>query len=107
MPSYVQDSIPMTGQRILLIGPAGPAWYLGERVAMQSLNTKQPFIPSLPPASMMDDYWLQPEDRIQAVEGIPAKDLLHSGDYAAYRDDYIRFKKYPAVRHTVKALHIF
>ncbi|BBH00694.1 hypothetical protein Prudu_010744 [Prunus dulcis] len=42
MPEAVINSVSATRKRILLDGPAGSAWYLGERVAMQSLGSTEP-----------------------------------------------------------------
>lgn len=93
-PHYVLSSIPATKLRILLEGPAGYAWYLGERVSMQSLNTTSPRVPRLPPRSMLRDYRPLPEDISVGVIGWDATQFLmdEDADYKKYRNDYLVYK---------------
>ncbi|BBN68862.1 DNA-binding bromodomain-containing protein [Prunus dulcis] len=88
-------------KRILLEGPAGSAWFLGERVTMQSLGTPSPQVPKIPPRTMLADYKLTNESEVEeAVNGYPASEWVapRSSDYADYRDEYIRYRHYDDLR---------
>ncbi|CAL9028803.1 unnamed protein product [Prunus brigantina] len=96
MPEEVKNTMLATRKRILLEGPAGSTWFLGERVAMQSLGTTEPQVPKIPPRTMFSDYKLTNELEVEeALNGYPASELLaNSSDYAQYKDEYIRYRHY-------------
>ncbi|BBH08319.1 hypothetical protein Prudu_020472 [Prunus dulcis] len=101
LPEEVQKTVPATRKRILLEGPAGSAWFLGERVTMQSLGTPSPQVPKIPPRTMLADYKLTNESEVEeAVNGYPASEWVapRSSDYADYRDEYIRYRHYDDLR---------
>ncbi|XP_034197633.1 uncharacterized protein LOC117613095 [Prunus dulcis] len=100
MPEAVINSVPTTRKRILLEGPAGSAWFLGERVAMQSLGTTEPQVPKIPPRTMLSDYKLTDEAEVrEALNGYPASEwLANSSNYGHYRDEYIRYRHYEDLR---------
>ncbi|KAI5354592.1 hypothetical protein L3X38_007487 [Prunus dulcis] len=101
LPKEVQKTVPATRKRILLEGPAGSAWFLGERVTMQSLGTPSPQVPKIPPRTMLADYKLTNESEVEeAVNGYPASEWVapRSSDYADYRDEYIRYRHYDDLR---------
>ncbi|XP_062085493.1 protein MAINTENANCE OF MERISTEMS-like [Humulus lupulus] len=52
-PYYVALNEVANSSRILLVGPNGAEWYLGERVSMQSCGIVPNRIPQLPPKSML------------------------------------------------------
>lgn len=101
-PQYVKDSIPATQKRILLVGSAGRAWYLGERVSVQSLNTEHPKIPHKPPSTMLDGCKLEGAELMEAVVGKPAIQFVKDGDYDAFREKNIKYKAYPKLHMEVK-----
>ncbi|BBG96798.1 hypothetical protein Prudu_005720 [Prunus dulcis] len=77
MPEAVINSVPATRKRILLEGPAGSAWFLGERVSMQSLGTTEPQVPKIPPRTMLSDYKLTDEAEVrEALNGTPLQNGL-------------------------------
>ncbi|KAI5338688.1 hypothetical protein L3X38_017960 [Prunus dulcis] len=100
MPEAVINSVSATRKRILLEGPAGSAWFLGERVAMQSLGTTEPQVPKIPPTTMLSDYKLNDEAEVrEALNGYPAsKWVANSSNYGHYRDEYIRYRHYEDFR---------
>ncbi|BBH01103.1 hypothetical protein Prudu_011265 [Prunus dulcis] len=100
MPEAVINSVSATRKRILLEGPAGSAWFLGERVAMQSLGTTEPQVPKIPPRTMLSDYKLNDEAEVrEALNGYPASEwLANSSNYGHYRDEYIRYRHYEDLR---------
>ncbi|KAI5315540.1 hypothetical protein L3X38_044716 [Prunus dulcis] len=100
MPEAVINSVSATRKRILLDGPAGSAWYLGERVAMQSLGSTEPQVPKIPPTTMLSDYKLNDEAEVrEALNGYPASEwLANSSNYGHYRDEYIRYRHYEDLR---------
>ncbi|ONI09437.1 hypothetical protein PRUPE_5G238200 [Prunus persica] len=101
LPEEVKKTVPATRKRILLEGPAGSAWFLGERVTMQSLGTPSPQVPKIPPRTMLADYKLSNESEVEeAVNGYPASEWVapRSSDYADYRDEYIRYRHYDDLR---------
>ncbi|PON93794.1 hypothetical protein TorRG33x02_104970 [Trema orientale] len=53
LPTYVCSSLRATRRRMLFPGPDGAAWYLAERVSVQSLGTTAFLIPKHPPSSML------------------------------------------------------
>ncbi|XP_034197981.1 uncharacterized protein LOC117613481 [Prunus dulcis] len=106
LPEEVQKTVPATRKRILLEGPAGSAWFLGERVTMQSLGTPSPQVPKIPPRTMLADYKLTNESEVEeAVNGYPASEWVapRSSDYADYRDEYIRYRHYDDLRDAVRS----
>ncbi|KAI5324152.1 hypothetical protein L3X38_033225 [Prunus dulcis] len=100
MPEAVINSVSATRKRILLEGPAGSAWFLGERVAMQSLGTTEPQVPKIPPTTMLSDYKLNDEAEVrEALNGYPASEwVANSSNYGHYRDEYIRYRHYEDLR---------
>ncbi|KAI5316796.1 hypothetical protein L3X38_036503 [Prunus dulcis] len=108
MPEAVKNSVPATRKRILLEGPAGSAWFLGERVAMQSLGTTEPQVPKIPPRTMLSDYNLTDESEVrEALNGYPASEwLANSSNYAHYRDEYIRYRHYEDLREAPWSVRI-
>ncbi|KAI5328249.1 hypothetical protein L3X38_027646 [Prunus dulcis] len=100
MPEAVINSVSATRKRILLEGPAGSAWFLGERVAMQSLGTTEPQVPKIPPTTMLPNYKLNDEAEVrEALNGYPASEwLANSSNYGHYRDEYIRYRHYEDLR---------
>ena len=104
MPEAVINSVSATRKRILLEGPAGSAWFLGERVAMQSLGTTEPQVPKIPPTTMLSDYKLNDEAEVrEALNGYPASEwLANSSNYGHYRDEYIRYRHYEDLREAVR-----
>jgi len=101
---YVQSSIPATKQRILLDGPAGYAWYLGERVSVQSIGTPDQRIPKAPPRTMLKDMKLYAIDNETkaSLKGFKADDwFAESTDYRVFRNEYVRYKHYPSVAANV------
>ncbi|XP_021802188.1 uncharacterized protein LOC110746290 [Prunus avium] len=100
MPEEVKNTMSATRKRILLDGPVGSAWYLGERVAMQSLGSTEPRVPKIPSRKMLSDYKLTDESEVEeALNRYPASEwLANSSDYAQYRDEYIRYRHYEDLR---------
>ncbi|XP_021833459.1 uncharacterized protein LOC110773259 [Prunus avium] len=104
LPHYVQSSIPATKQRILLQGPAGYAWYLGERVAVQSLGAPDQRIPKRPPPTMLKDMKVYAVDNKTkaSLKGFKADDwFAEKADYGVFRNEYVRYKHYPSVTDNV------
>ena len=88
LPQYVIDSLQANGQRILLLGLAGRAWCLGERVSRQSLGSKLPLVPKNPPKSILCDRSLTELDLSEAINGWDASkfnDSLLVEDYESFR----------------------
>ncbi|CAL2266612.1 unnamed protein product [Prunus armeniaca] len=70
-------SMTATRQRILLQGPAGCAWYLGERVAIQILWISKPNVSKLSPRTMLFDYELIENDNLdKALNCSSAKKIV-------------------------------
>ncbi|KAL6269790.1 hypothetical protein ACE6H2_026701 [Prunus campanulata] len=103
---YVQNSIPMTKQRILLQGPAGYAWYLGERIYVQSLSTAEPRVPRRPLRTMLKDmkvFALDKETKA-SLNGFNAEDWFAESIYnRVFRNEYVRYKHYPTITDNVSA----
>lgn len=76
LPIYIKKSISPTRKRILLHGPQGAAWYLGERVTVQSLRSNGNLIPKSPPISMLmkDRVIINSDEWVE--EGQSAYDLV-------------------------------
>lgn len=94
---YVQNSILMTKQRILLQGQAGYAWYLGERVSVQSLGTPEPWVPKIPPRTMFKDMKVFALDKETKASrnGFNAKDwFVESMEYRGFRNQYVMYTHY-------------
>lgn len=98
LPTYVRQSSQYTKSRVLLDGPCGPAWYLGERVSVQSLGLISPRVPKVPPPSMLGDYPITKEVAKSGFVAVDALEYLEpDGGPNSYRDfvkRHIRFKKY-------------
>ncbi|CAL9029532.1 unnamed protein product [Prunus brigantina] len=107
LPEEVKNTVLATRKRILLEGPAGSAWFLGERVTMQSLGTTEPQVPKIPPRTMLSDYQLIDELEFEEeLNGYLASEwLANSSDYAQYRDEYIRYRHYADLCEALQEQH--
>ena len=98
LPTYVRQSLQYTKSRVLLDGPCGPAWSLGERVSIQSLGLISPHVPKVPPSSLLWDYPITKEVANSGFVAVDALEYLeHDGGLDSYKDfikQHIRFKKY-------------
>ncbi|KAK9939465.1 hypothetical protein M0R45_016160 [Rubus argutus] len=94
VPVYVKNSIATTQRRVLLQGPAGYAWYLGERVSIQSLGTLQQRVPILPPKTMLPYYRLDKTDIHDGLQGWEASTCFMNkdSDYATYKREYLVYR---------------
>lgn len=100
LPPYVRQSFHATKCRILLDGPCRYAWYLGERVSVQSLGLTSPRVPKVPPASMLGDYPITADEAKVWMGGLDASDFLEpnvdgAGNYRDFVKRHIKFKHYP------------
>lgn len=86
----VKDSQVATSRRILLPGPYGAEWYLGERVSIQSLSTDAFFVPKAPPQSMIVPEILSIVTEHWATDGKPALEFVESTDQEMYNE----FRRY-------------
>ncbi|KAI7988776.1 Protein MAINTENANCE OF MERISTEMS, partial [Camellia lanceoleosa] len=75
--------------RILLEGPVGRAWFLGERFLRQVWGYTSQDPPAAPPASMRTADRLSTQDVVSAMLGTDALLHLEEGDYATYRHVYL------------------
>lgn len=98
MPDYVKSSVATTHRRVLFQGPGGYAWYLGERVSIQSLGTIKQRVPTLPPRTMLPDYRLGPEDIKVGMVGWEASEFImdEDKDYDSYRKEYLVYRHQPS-----------
>ncbi|KAK9902442.1 hypothetical protein M0R45_001681 [Rubus argutus] len=95
-PSYVTASKEVTKKRILFHGLAGYAWYLGERVTVQSLGTSTHLAPYEPPGSMMADYEYTEVERTDGIIGWPCERFIDNElDYTSFKEEYIKYHEYP------------
>lgn len=95
-PSYVTASKEATEKRILFHGPAGYAWYLGERVTIQSLRTSTHLTPHEPPGSMMADYEYTDVERTDGIVGWPCERFIDKElDYTTFMEEYVKYHEYP------------
>lgn len=81
----------MTEKRILLEGPMGRYWYLGERVWRQVKgNINAAAVPMAPPESMRHANFLQGRDLIKAIRGKDAVDfIVPDGNYESFCRRYL------------------
>lgn len=93
----MKNSVATIQRRVLLQGPAGYAWYLGERVSIQSLGTIKQRVPTLPPRTMLPDYRLDKADIKDGLQGWEASTYLMGEDidYASYRREYLFYRHQP------------
>ncbi|XP_028106146.1 protein MAINTENANCE OF MERISTEMS-like [Camellia sinensis] len=75
--------------RILLEGPVGRAWFLGERFLCQTWGYLVQDIPSAPPDDMRTADRLPPRGVVDARLGTDAFLHLEQGEYATYRHTYL------------------
>ncbi|KAI8006426.1 hypothetical protein LOK49_LG07G00986, partial [Camellia lanceoleosa] len=75
--------------RILLEGPVGRAWFLGERFLRQVWGYTSQDPPAAPPVSMRTADRLSSQDVVSAMLGTDALLHLEEGDYATYRHVYL------------------
>ena len=75
--------------RILLEGPVGRAWFLGERFLHQTWGYPVQDIPSAPPDTMRTSDRLPPQGVVDARLGTDAFLHLEQGEYATYRHTYL------------------
>ena len=98
LPDYVKNSIPTTQRRVLLQGLAGYAWYLGERVSIQSLGTLKQRVPTLPPRTMLPNYRLDKQDIKDGLQGWEASTCLimrTATMHASYRKENLVYRHQP------------
>lgn len=86
----VKDSQIATTRRILLPGPYGAEWYLGERVTIQSLHRDGLCVPKAPPQSMLVSEILSIVTEHWATDGKLAIEFVESTDQTSYNE----FRKY-------------
>ncbi|KAK9912285.1 hypothetical protein M0R45_036155 [Rubus argutus] len=93
-----ESEVPYYVKRVLFQGPARYAWYLGERVSIQSLGTIKHRVPTLPPRTMLPDYRLRPEDIKVGMVGWEASEfrLDKDKDYESYRKKYLVYRHQPS-----------
>ncbi|KAI8024241.1 hypothetical protein LOK49_LG03G02756, partial [Camellia lanceoleosa] len=75
--------------RILLEGPVGRAWFLGERFLRQVWGYISQDPPAAPPATMWTADRLSTQEVVSAMQGTDALLHLTDGDYATYRHTYL------------------
>ena len=75
--------------RVLLEGPVGRAWFLGERFPRQTWGYPVQDIPSAPPDNMRTADRLPPQGVVDARLGTDAFLHLEQGEYATYRHTYL------------------
>ncbi|KAF5932382.1 hypothetical protein HYC85_028553 [Camellia sinensis] len=75
--------------RVLLEGPVGRAWFLGERFLRQVWGYLSQDIPAVPPASMRTADRLSYSEVVGAMLGTDALLYIEEGDYATYRHIYL------------------
>ncbi|CAL5394275.1 unnamed protein product [Camellia sinensis] len=75
--------------RVLLEGPVGRAWFLGERFLRQVWGYLSQDIPAVPPASMRTADRLSYSEVVGAMLGTDALLYVEEGDYATYRHIYL------------------
>ncbi|GMP42091.1 hypothetical protein CsSME_00011948 [Camellia sinensis var. sinensis] len=75
--------------RILFEGPAGRAWFLGERFMRQTMSYPHQDIPSAPPVDMRSTEGLAPQDVVSTMLGTDVLLHLEEGDYATYHHTYL------------------
>ncbi|KAI5342191.1 hypothetical protein L3X38_010066 [Prunus dulcis] len=94
---YVQNSILMIKQRILLQGQARYAWYVGERVFVQSLGTQKPRVPKILPRTMLKDMKVFALDKETKAShnGFNSEDwFAESMEYRGFRNQYVMYTYY-------------
>lgn len=81
----------MTEKRILLEGPMGRSWYLGERVWRQVKgNISVAVVPMAPPESMRHANSLQGRELIKAIRGKNTSDfIVLNGNYESFCRKYL------------------
>ncbi|XP_028091796.1 uncharacterized protein LOC114292086 [Camellia sinensis] len=75
--------------RVLLEGPVGRVWFLGERFLRQVQGYLSQDIPAVPPASMRTADRLSYSEVVGAMLGSDALLYVAEGDYATYRHIYL------------------
>ncbi|XP_028075697.1 uncharacterized protein LOC114277938 [Camellia sinensis] len=75
--------------RVLLEGPVGRAWFLGERFLRQVWGYLSQDPPAVPPASMRTADRLSYSKVVGAMLGSDALLYVEEGDYATYRHIYL------------------
>ncbi|GMP68307.1 hypothetical protein CsSME_00027957 [Camellia sinensis var. sinensis] len=75
--------------RVLLEGPVGRAWFLGERFLRQVWGYLSQDPPAVPPASMRTADRLSYSEVVGAMLGSDALLYVEEGDYATYRHIYL------------------
>ncbi|KAF5934510.1 hypothetical protein HYC85_030681 [Camellia sinensis] len=75
--------------RVLLEGPVGRAWFLGERFLRQVWGYLSQDPPAVPPVSMRTADRLSYSEVVGAMLGSDALLYLKEGDYATYRHIYL------------------
>ncbi|KAF5933096.1 hypothetical protein HYC85_029267 [Camellia sinensis] len=75
--------------RVLLEGPVGRAWFLGERFLRQVWGYLSQDPPAVPPVSMRTADRLSYSEVVSAMLGSDALLYLEEGDYATYRHIYL------------------
>ncbi|GMP51706.1 hypothetical protein CsSME_00017837 [Camellia sinensis var. sinensis] len=75
--------------RVLLEGPVGRAWFLGERFLRQVWGYLSQDPPAVPPVSMRTADRLSYSEVVGAMLGSDALLYLEEGDYATYRHIYL------------------
>ncbi|KAL9227293.1 hypothetical protein vseg_002999 [Gypsophila vaccaria] len=84
IPAFVAGIRIMDGTRVLLEGPFGCVWFLGERMARQT-TTNTFVVPADPPLSMFRTARLRRGEAKEDVSGRPMIDfLLQESDYRKY-----------------------
>ncbi|GMP94246.1 hypothetical protein CsSME_00043772 [Camellia sinensis var. sinensis] len=75
--------------RVLLEGPVGRVWFLGERFLRQVRGYLSQDVPAVPPASMRTADRLSYSEVVGAMLGSDALLYVAEGDYATYRHIYL------------------
>lgn len=86
LPIHVYSSLFATWKRKLLCEPEGGAWYLGERISVQSLQSCSFLIPKKPPNCMLFEDIEYPITHQWALERKPIEDFLKHGSQLTYTD---------------------
>lgn len=75
-----------TQKRLILLGPDGGEWYLGERVSVQSLGEEEYLIPKSPPRSMLDMDKFIVVNKPWALDGKPANEFINYDSHLTYEE---------------------
>ncbi|KAI8550394.1 hypothetical protein RHMOL_Rhmol06G0102800 [Rhododendron molle] len=88
---FLPRSWEVTRSRVLLECPLGWQWYLGDRVARQSLGSPEFIVPGpLPPRVQRTETYTRAElEQFTVPDADLEKYLRRTLDYAAYRDRYL------------------